>query len=162
MDEATKKKLAGIIDQKKGLDAAAAEAATKKAEEARKLAEDRAATDKRWTQTTDELRGAIASVNEVIAGHDMHFEMGSLKKGDNESKFGGLSVYLRSNTSSKERYVHFNVSDVGIVSPVFLIPHSGKNPNHFTLFDGSEDKYAAILTDFLAQIVEHAAKGGRR
>jgi hypothetical protein len=157
MDEDTRKKLAEVIEKKKQVDATVAAAKLEKEERALQRQRDRAATDAQWSEAVAQIKAAIKSVNEMLDDEqDMHFEVGVFKGGEGDyGKFGGLPVYLRQ-PGDKERYVYFNISEVGDVGPVFLIPHSGKNPSSFKLRDGSSAKYAQILTDFLSQVISYA------
>lgn len=157
MDDDTRKKLAEVLEKKKQVDATIAAAKREKDERAAQHQRDKADTDTRWPEAVHQIRGAVESVNEMIADQDVNFEVGSFKGGEaDRDKYGGLPVYLRQPGAERERYIYLNISAVGHVSPVFSIPHSGKNPPGFKLRDGSSEKYAAILTNFLSQVISYA------
>jgi hypothetical protein len=160
VEEKTKARLAAALDRKKTLenDIAAATAA-----EAQRVAELEAAKKKtlqRWAIAFEEINGAVRSMNEACKGQGMHFEVKPAAKKEEPELFG-VNVSFR-HTDKADRGVHLNVDQLGRVRTVFTIPHSGKYPPEFSIFDASEDHYADLLTNFLEQVIEHQASKVKR
>jgi hypothetical protein len=157
MEDDTKKKLASIVAKKRDLDAVAAERAetVRKGKEERER--NRKATEESWPETVSRIRAAIDQVNDEIVDSDMEFKLGPFKPSSDPGSYGTISVTLVAPGSKTDRSIHLNISDVGMIRPVFTIPHSGNNPHQFSL-EKTADHYADMLTDFLTQVVDYMAK----
>lgn len=136
MDDKIKTKLHAALSKKAEADAANKAAEESKSREAEQRKKDRSATQSGWSEAVRRMRTAVDLVNNVIEDSDMVFELGKFVPKPDEHEFGGFSIHLKS-TDKKDRYIHLNVSEVGFVKPVFLIPHSGKAPHGFNISEAS-------------------------
>jgi hypothetical protein len=157
MHDKIKTKLQAALNKKAESDSANTAAEERKVREAEQRKKDQVATNAFWPEAVQRMKTAIASVNEVIEDSDMHFEVGKFVNKPDENEYGGFSIHLKS-TDKKERYIHLNISDVGFVRPVFLIPHSGKAPHGFNLSETSPEFYEEMLTDFFGQVIDVTSK----
>lgn len=157
MENDAKRELAAIVAKKRGLDTEIAERAeaTRKNQEERERK--RKATDGNWAEASHRIRAAIDQVNSEIDEIDMHFELGEFKASEDPDKYGVVSIALNDSNSKDMKAIHLNISDVGIVKPVFTFGISGNHPNPIEL-DKTSDYYVAMLTDFLTQAIDYMAK----
>ncbi|XSC43436.1 hypothetical protein ACF1BQ_036595 [Bradyrhizobium sp. RDT10] len=160
MDEKIKAKLQAALNKRHEADNERAQAELAETQRSAQREIDRAATDAEWPNAVLRMKTAIDSVNAEIEDSDMAFEVGKFERAGDENKYGGFSIHLKP-ASKKDRYIHLNVSDVGDVKPVFLLPHSGKSPHSFQLATASVKFYEAMLTDFFTQVIDFESKRPR-
>lgn len=64
-----------------------------------------------------------------------------------------LFITLEEEGYTKERQVVFNVSALGLVQPVTLIPHTGRKIPDFKIDEVAPDHYEGVIVDFIDQCV---------
>jgi hypothetical protein len=144
------------------LDAALNLKAQKDQEAAEKLqAEERARRDieariktatERWQKSHADLQQAVSNINRTISSHGLHLKLVSGERGQT---FGLAQVQVHlSGSQGAPKKVVFNISTLGLVQPVVLIPHSGDHPPKFEISEDDVAKYEAVLVDFIDQAVK--------
>lgn len=158
MKQETQSRLDAIL-QKKVENEDAAEAKRREANEAaRHKAERQEAVRKRWAVARQEIDGAVSAVNERVAAAKMSF---AVTETPNEREQPGLSqlfITLSEEGVEKARQIVFNVTSLGLVQPVTLIPHTGPKIKDFEIGQVDQSYYETVLVDFLDMCVTQAAK----
>jgi hypothetical protein len=103
----------------------------------------------RWDQSKAEIAAAIAAVNGEIVAAGLQFS-GAEKPRDTESpRLSQFVISLAQEGQIKDRQLVFNVSGLGLVQSVTLIPHTGPKIADFKITDADQAKYEAVLAEFL-------------
>jgi hypothetical protein len=161
MNEEAKQRLATVLNRKASLDEEAenrrqAQELARNEESARKEA-----ARARWTESLSEIKSAVDVVNAAIRGQELTFELDPEKR-DESPAISQLSIKLidrindteRSITTYGQKRLVLNVNAFGRVTPVLLIPHSGKNPPAFDIENADREFYENILVEFLDQAIQ--------
>lgn len=154
MDDETKQRLAALVDRKRSIDD---DAAHQKAEQERReqeLSAKKTAALARWQESLKEIDSAISSINEMLASSGL--SLGIEPSGrDVSPAIAQLTLKLsEQNVPAKsEKRLVINVNAYGKANPVFLIPHSGKNPDGFQIEGADQGFYEQLIVDYLDQAI---------
>lgn len=149
MDAETKAKLEEVLNRKAELEAATLIQEQERNAAAQKKEAERLAIRQRWTESVSEIDGAISAVNAQIVGTNMILSATENTRKANHPGLAQLFITLIENDQPKERKLVFNVSALGLVQPVVLIPHSGPKISDFRIQEANQAKYEAVLVEFL-------------
>lgn len=149
MDVETKARLEAVLDRKADLEAAARAAKDERERAAqRQIAEQQAIKD-RWDQSLHEIDAAISAINTQISSASLTL---SAKLEPQKSDHPGLAqmfITLTEPDQPRERRLVLNVSALGLVQPVALIPHTGPKIADFRISEADQAKYESVLVEFL-------------
>lgn len=160
MNPDAKSTLSAVLQrQQEGRTTAAVEEAARQAAEAEKESR-REAIRRRWVLAKAEIAEAVDAVNAEIAGAGMSFSISEKPRGDDHAGLSQLFIHLHEDGFTKERQVVFNVSALGLVQPVTLIPHTGRKIPDFKIDEISDGHYVSLLIDFIDQCVPEPKKAG--
>jgi hypothetical protein len=107
----------------------------------------------RWVLAKDEIGAAVDAVNAEIAPTGMVLSWSEKPRGDDHAGLAQLFINLAEEGDPRERRVVFNVSALGLVQPVTLIPHTGRKIPDFKIDDVNKDHYEGVIVDFIDQCV---------
>ncbi|MCR5881250.1 hypothetical protein [Phenylobacterium sp. J367] len=153
MNGDAKSKLAEVLERRaRDKAAAAVEQLARVAAESQKEAH-REAIRRRWTLAKEEIGAAVDAVNAEIAATGMSLSWSEKPRGDDHAGLAQLFITLEEEGYTKERQVVFNVSALGLVQPVTLIPHTGRKIPDFKIDEVAPDHYEGVIVDFIDQCV---------
>jgi hypothetical protein len=72
-------------------------------------------------------------------------------RGDEHAGLAQLFITLKEEGFAKERQVVLNVSALGLVQPVTLIPHTGRKFPDFKIDEVSAEHFTGVIIDFIEQ-----------
>lgn len=156
MDEKTKARFEEILGRKRAFEINAENEREAQLKRDRDLEDRKRETSERWhQQTLGEITRAVASANDLMKGQGATF---SVVRADRKDPPGlcRLPIHLHMEDQI-DRAIYLNVSETGTVKAVFTIPHSGKSPPDFTIYDATEDFFAELLANFLGQVIDSQA-----
>jgi hypothetical protein len=105
----------------------------------------------RWALTKQQISTAVESVNAEIASTGMTLSWSEKARGYEHAGLAQLFITLKEEGFAKERQVVLNVSALGLVPPVTLIPHTGRKIPDFKIDEVSAEHYTGVIIDFIEQ-----------
>lgn len=144
-----KLKLAEVLERREHEKAAAVtEQRERQAATEREMVQ-RQAAKARWGVSKGEIEAAVKAVNEQVADTGWVLSISEKPVGADDRKLAQLFINLAEEGDSRTRKLVLNVSDIGRVRPVSLIPHSGANVADFEIQAVGKDHYEEIIVAFL-------------
>lgn len=153
MSSGFEKRLEDIVQLKNEIDQAAARAKRAKLSGDQERERRKELAKSAWALAEQQIEEAIAAINGRISSVGLVLKAKPSER-DVHPAIARYMVGLDDGApTDKECKVVFNVSALGLVQPIFGIPHSGKNPAHFMLQDVDAQSYGDILADFVEQVL---------
>jgi len=145
----TKAKLGAVLGRK-----AEFEVAARTAEDGRELAAqqhiaERQAIKDRWDQSMCQIDAAISAINTQILSANLTFSAALEPRKTDHPGLAQMFVTLTEPDQSSDRRLVINVSALGLVQPVALIPHTGPKITDFRIQEADQAKYESMLVEFL-------------
>lgn len=151
MNSEAKSKLAAVLElREKNRIAASIEQQALDAAEADRQAR-REAIRQQWMVAKQEISKAVDSVNAEMASTGMTLSWSEKPRGEEHAGLAQLFIALKEEGFAKERQLVLNVSALGLVQPVTLIPHTGRKIPDFQIDGVTTEHYTEIIIDFIGQ-----------
>ena len=151
MNDDAKSKLTEVLERRERDKAAAAiEQQAREAAASEKEAL-RESIRHRWVLAKDEIGAAVDAVNAEIAPTGLVLSWSEKLRGDDHAGLAQLFINLAEDGDPRERRLVFNVSALGLVQPVTLIPHTGRKIPDFKIEEVNKDHYEGVIVDFIDQ-----------
>lgn len=149
MDPETKAKLDGVLGRKAELESAARAEQIAREDAAQKKEAEREAARKRWNKAKGEIDKAIAVINAHISTANLNLSADEKPRSSDHPGLAQLTIALTEQGQPNERRLVLNVSALGLVQPVTLIPHSGPKIADFNISGANQATYESVIAEFL-------------
>jgi hypothetical protein len=149
MDVKTKAKLEAVLGRKAELEVAARVAEDEGELAAQRRIAERQAIKDRWDQSTREIDAAISAINTQTSNAKLSFSAALEPRKTDHPGLAQMSITLTAPDQPREKRLVLNVSALGLVQPVALIPHIGPKIADFRIQEADQAKYESVLVEVL-------------